>query len=245
MLPRACSGARGSRRCAGAGADAALEQPRVRFRHRAELPLEGQVPVPGGPLPDVLQPAGQLDRRDELVLGEHDLGLCLEAPRIGIDLAGLPGPDLLAILVHLAGHPDDAAEGLDAGHVEDDPVTGRDLLRHPAATLLGPDHAKPVLARGAEVVERSREHPGLCHGEQPSYCLGPMADDELDLIGPDEIAYRLDLTPAQLKITYMALKSFLDDFGHDERDVNDVVREVLSKLPEAAAISSIDISRGR
>src|SRR5687767_9786091 len=196
MLPRACSGARGSRRGAGAGADAALEQPRVRFRHRAELPLEGQVPVPGGPLPDVLQPAGQL-------------------------------------------------EGLDAGHIEDDPVTGRDLLRHPAATLLGPDHAKPVLARGAEVVERSREHPGLCHGEQPSYCLGPMADDELDLIGPDEIAYRLDLTPAQLKITYMALKSFLDDFGHDERDVNDVVREVLSKLPEAAAISSIDISRGR
>jgi hypothetical protein len=73
-----------------------------------------------------------------------------------------------------------------------------------------------------------------------------MADEEeLHLIGPDEIAYRLDLTPAQLKITYMALKSFLDDFGHDERDVNDVVREVLSKLPEAAAISSIDISRGR
>jgi hypothetical protein len=73
-----------------------------------------------------------------------------------------------------------------------------------------------------------------------------MADeDELHLIGPDEIAYRLDLTPAQLKITYMALKSFLDDFGHDERDVNDVVREVISKLPEAAAISGIDISRGR
>jgi hypothetical protein len=73
-----------------------------------------------------------------------------------------------------------------------------------------------------------------------------MADeDELHLIGPDEIAYRLDLTPAQLKITYMALKSFLDDFGHDERDVNDVVREVISKLPEASAISGIDISRGR
>ena len=72
-----------------------------------------------------------------------------------------------------------------------------------------------------------------------------MADDELHLIGPDEIAYRLDLTPAQLKITYTALKSFLDDFGHDERDVNDVVREVLAKLPEAAAISSIDIRRGR
>ena len=72
-----------------------------------------------------------------------------------------------------------------------------------------------------------------------------MADDELHLIGPNEIAYRLDLTPAQLKITYTALKSFLDDFGHDERVVHDVVREVLSKLPEEQAITSIDIAKGR
>ena len=70
-------------------------------------------------------------------------------------------------------------------------------------------------------------------------------DDELHLIGPDEVAYRLDLTPAQLKITYTALKSFLDDFGHDERLVHDVVREVLAKLPEGHAIRSIDISKGR
>jgi len=72
-----------------------------------------------------------------------------------------------------------------------------------------------------------------------------MADDDLHLIGPDEIAYRLDLTPAQLKITYTALKSFLDDFGHDERLVHELVREVLNKLPEESAIRSIDISKGR
>ncbi|HEY7455013.1 MAG TPA: hypothetical protein VH683_10625 [Thermoleophilaceae bacterium] len=72
-----------------------------------------------------------------------------------------------------------------------------------------------------------------------------MADDELHLIGPDEIAYRLDLTPAQLKITFMALKSFSDDFGHDEREVHDVLREILAKLPDASAIGSIDISKGR
>jgi hypothetical protein len=72
-----------------------------------------------------------------------------------------------------------------------------------------------------------------------------MADDELNLIGPDEIAYRLDLTPAQLKVTFTALKSFLDDFGHDERYVHDVVREVLAKLPEEHAIRSIDITKGR
>ena len=72
-----------------------------------------------------------------------------------------------------------------------------------------------------------------------------MADDDLHLIGANEIAYRLDLTPAQLKITYTALRSFLDDIGHDERVVLDVVREVLEKLPEEHAIRSIDISKGR
>jgi hypothetical protein len=70
-----------------------------------------------------------------------------------------------------------------------------------------------------------------------------MADEELHLIGPDEIAYRLELTPAQLKITWTALKSLLDDFGHDERDVNELVRQVLNKLPDEHAIRSIDITR--
>jgi hypothetical protein len=72
-----------------------------------------------------------------------------------------------------------------------------------------------------------------------------MPDEELHLIGPDEIAYRLELTPAQLKITYTALKAFLDDFGHDERDVHAVTREILDKLPDEHAVRSIDISRGR
>ena len=72
-----------------------------------------------------------------------------------------------------------------------------------------------------------------------------MADEELHLIGPDEIAYRLDLTPAQLKITWTALKSYLDDFGHNERDVQAIAREVLAKLPDEHAIRGIDIARGR
>jgi hypothetical protein len=70
-----------------------------------------------------------------------------------------------------------------------------------------------------------------------------MADEELHLIGPDEIAYRLDLTPAQLKITWTALKAYLDDFGHDERDVVRITREVIAKLPDEHAIRPIDISR--
>jgi hypothetical protein len=70
-----------------------------------------------------------------------------------------------------------------------------------------------------------------------------MNDEEIHLIGPDEIAYRLDLTPAQLKITWTALRSLLDDFGREERDVAAVVRQILDKLPDEHAIRSIDISR--
>jgi hypothetical protein len=72
-----------------------------------------------------------------------------------------------------------------------------------------------------------------------------MPDEDLHLIGPDEIAYRLELTPAQLKITWMALHSYLDDFGHDEREVVHLTREVIDKLPDEHAIKAIDLSRGR
>jgi hypothetical protein len=74
--------------------------------------------------------------------------------------------------------------------------------------------------------------------------LKEVADEELHLIGPDEIAYRLDLTPAQLKITWTALHSMLDDFGHEEPDVHRVVHEVLDKLPDERSIRLIDIGRG-
>ena len=68
-----------------------------------------------------------------------------------------------------------------------------------------------------------------------------MADDEPNLIGPDDTAYRLDLTAAQLKITWTALKSMLDDFGHDERDVHEIVRQVLDKLPDEHSIRAITL----
>jgi hypothetical protein len=66
-----------------------------------------------------------------------------------------------------------------------------------------------------------------------------MATD--DLIAPDETAFRLELTPAQLKITHSALRSMLADFGHDEPDVHRIIREVLAKLPDEASIRSISI----
>ncbi len=72
-----------------------------------------------------------------------------------------------------------------------------------------------------------------------------MAVDDADLIGPDEIAFTLDLTPAQLKITHAALKAFLHDFGHDERDIHAVVHEILAKLPDEPSIRAIDLDQGR
>jgi hypothetical protein len=68
-----------------------------------------------------------------------------------------------------------------------------------------------------------------------------MSEDDTPLIGPNDTAYRLELTPAQLKITYTALKSLLDDFGHDEPDVHRAIREVLDKLPDEHSLRDIKI----
>jgi len=58
----------------------------------------------------------------------------------------------------------------------------------------------------------------------------------------EDTSYRLELTPAQLKITHTALRSLLDDYGHEERDVQALVHEVLAKLPPEDEIRGIDIS---
>jgi hypothetical protein len=60
-----------------------------------------------------------------------------------------------------------------------------------------------------------------------------------------ETAYTVDLTPAQLKVTYAALCSYRDDFGHEELDVLRVVREVLAKFPDEPSIRAIDLGLER
>jgi hypothetical protein len=72
-----------------------------------------------------------------------------------------------------------------------------------------------------------------------------MALDDPDLIGPDETAFTLDLTPSQLKVTHSALKAFLNDFGHKEPQVHKVLHEILAKLPDEASIRSINLDTGR
>jgi hypothetical protein len=69
-----------------------------------------------------------------------------------------------------------------------------------------------------------------------------MVDAE-NLITWDEPAFRLELTAAQLKVTHTALKVFFDDLGHEERDVQVVILEVLRKLPSDQDIRAIDLGR--
>ena len=57
----------------------------------------------------------------------------------------------------------------------------------------------------------------------------------------ESINYHLELTPAQLKITHTALRSLLDDFGHDEREIHAIINEVLNKLPDEHAIRAIQL----
>lgn len=42
----------------------------------------------------------------------------------------------------------------------------------------------------------------------------------------------IELTPEELQLARAALRSFLDDFGHDESDVVARIKSLLAKLPE-------------
>ena len=53
--------------------------------------------------------------------------------------------------------------------------------------------------------------------------------------------YHVELTPEQLKITHTALRSLLDDFGHEQAGIQALIHEVLAKLPDEHAIRAIRI----
>ncbi len=78
---------------------------------------------------------------------------------------------------------------------------------------------------------------------QPAVARYRSQGMESELIQPDETAYRLELTAAQLKIVHTALKALYDDLGHEEHDVKQVVASVLAKLPGEHEIRAIDLER--
>ena len=59
--------------------------------------------------------------------------------------------------------------------------------------------------------------------------------------GSTAIHFHLELTPEQLKITHTALRSLLDDFGHEQAEVHRIIHEVLEKLPDEHSIRAIEL----
>jgi hypothetical protein len=47
--------------------------------------------------------------------------------------------------------------------------------------------------------------------------------------------HTIEFTDEELRILESALRSFLDDFGHDEMDIIRQVRAILEKLPKRAS----------
>jgi len=59
--------------------------------------------------------------------------------------------------------------------------------------------------------------------------------------GPSPFKYHLELTPAQLKLTYEALADLRDRLGPGRENAAEVIGEILEKLPDANAIAAIRI----
>jgi hypothetical protein len=65
-----------------------------------------------------------------------------------------------------------------------------------------------------------------------------MSDDP---IKPDETAYTLHLTRPQVKILYAVLKAYYDELGHEESEIEEIVRSILAGLPSEEEIRAIDL----
>ena len=45
--------------------------------------------------------------------------------------------------------------------------------------------------------------------------------------------HTIEFTDEELRIVQQALRSYLDDFGHEEADVLRLIKQVLAKLPSS------------
>lgn len=68
-----------------------------------------------------------------------------------------------------------------------------------------------------------------------------MSDDPTNLIPADAPVLDLQLTAAEMKVTYTALKAYFDDFGHEESDLHVLVRGILGRLPSEHDMRAIDL----
>ena len=54
--------------------------------------------------------------------------------------------------------------------------------------------------------------------------------------------FSLTLTHPQLKILYTVLKTYYDDLGHEESDIQEIVRSILARLPSEEEIRAIELN---
>jgi hypothetical protein len=47
--------------------------------------------------------------------------------------------------------------------------------------------------------------------------------------------YTIELTEDELRLVHAALRSYLDDFGHEEADVLRQIKRIIAKLPEQSS----------
>jgi hypothetical protein len=65
--------------------------------------------------------------------------------------------------------------------------------------------------------------------------------DTPGLLGPDDIAFHLELTAVEMKVVHTALHTLRDGLGHEEHDVRTIVQRVLDKLPDEHDMRAIVI----
>jgi len=64
--------------------------------------------------------------------------------------------------------------------------------------------------RHSAVESRPNVRPLFVRAPRATTAIPAPAKDDMGLIKPDELAFRLDLSPAELKLTYSALKALLN-----------------------------------
>jgi len=57
--------------------------------------------------------------------------------------------------------------------------------------------------------------------------------------------FSLTLTRPQLKIFYTVLKTYYDDLGHEESDIQEIVRSILARLPSEEEMRAIELKLDR
>ena len=112
-------------------------------------------------------------------------------------------------------------------------MSGPDAAREPAYHLfLDPDEV-PVAARALRLLISDEAH-------EPD--IRRLAREVLaKLDAPAHELLTVELEPAQMKITFSALRLLLNDLRREQADEREVLRAILEKLPDEHTMRAIEL----